>query len=69
MNEISITSIRFKNFKALSNFSIHLTDMNVMVGPNNSGKSTIISALRILDVALRKANNKKAEPGKVRTSP
>ncbi|HDX8444630.1 ATP-dependent nuclease [Aeromonas hydrophila] len=61
MNEISITSIRFKNFKALSNFSIHLTDMNVMVGPNNSGKSTIISALRILDVALRKANNKKAE--------
>lgn len=35
--------------------------MNVMVGPNNSGKSTIISSLRILDVALRKANSKKAE--------
>jgi energy-coupling factor transporter ATP-binding protein EcfA2 len=35
--------------------------MNVMVGPNNSGKSTIISSLRLLDVALRKASSKKAE--------
>lgn len=35
--------------------------MNVMVGPNNSGKSTIISSLRILEIALRKANSKRAE--------
>lgn len=35
--------------------------MNVLVGPNNSGKSTIISALRILEVALRRAKTKNAE--------
>ena len=35
--------------------------MNVLVGPNNSGKSTIIRAFRILEVALRQANAKKAE--------
>jgi len=35
--------------------------MNVMVGPNNSGKSTIISSLRILEVALKKASSKRAE--------
>jgi energy-coupling factor transporter ATP-binding protein EcfA2 len=35
--------------------------MNVIVGPNNSGKSTIISSLRILEVALRKARTRKAE--------
>lgn len=35
--------------------------MNVLVGPNNSGKSTIISALRILEVALRRAKSKNAE--------
>ena len=32
-----------------------------MVGPNNAGKSTVISAFRILDVALRKARRLKAE--------
>lgn len=35
--------------------------MNVIVGPNNSGKSTIISSLRILEVALKKAFSRKAE--------
>ena len=35
--------------------------MNILVGPNNSGKSTIISAFRILDVALKKARLRKAE--------
>lgn len=34
--------------------------MNVLVGPNNSGKSTIIRAFRILEVALRQARTKKA---------
>lgn len=61
MSDLRIISIRFRNFKALSNFSVSLTEMNVMVGPNNSGKSTIISSLRILEVALRKAYSKRAE--------
>lgn len=61
MSDLRITSIKFNNFKALSNFSVSFTEMNVMVGPNNSGKSTIISSLRILDVALKKASNKGAE--------
>ncbi len=58
---VSITSIRFSNFKSLRNFVVSLQDMNVLVGPNNSGKSTIISALRILEVALRRAKSKNAE--------
>lgn len=32
-----------------------------MVGPNNSGKSTVISSLRILEVGLRRGRSKKAE--------
>lgn len=35
--------------------------MNLLVGPNNSGKSTIISSLRILEVALKKARYRKPE--------
>ncbi len=61
MSDIRISSIKFTNFKALANFSVTLADTNILVGPNNAGKSTIISAFRILDVALRKARRLKAE--------
>lgn len=58
---VSITSIRFRNFKSLHSYVVSLQEMNVLVGPNNSGKSTIISSLRILEVALRRAKAKSAE--------
>ncbi|MBI5275907.1 MAG: AAA family ATPase [Burkholderiales bacterium] len=61
MASVNITSIRFWNFKSLRNYVLSIQDMNVLVGPNNSGKSTIISALRILEVALRRARSKNAE--------
>ena len=52
---VAITSVRFRNFKALKRYSVSLGHMNVLVGPNNSGKSTVISAFRVLAVALRTA--------------
>ena len=55
-----ITSVRFKNFKALRNCSVSLQRMNVLVGPNNSGKSTILSAFRVLEQALRRARSRSA---------
>lgn len=55
------TSITFKNYKALKRYSVSLTGFNVLVGPNNAGKSTIIGALRILSEGLRKASAKKPE--------
>lgn len=58
MTSVKITSIRFTNFKSLRNYSVSLHDTNILVGPNNAGKSTIISALRILEVALRRAKSK-----------
>ena len=36
--------------------------MNVLVGPNNSGKSTILSAFRALEQALRTARSRRASP-------
>ena len=50
------TSAKFKNYKALKNYSIALNRFNVLVGPNNAGKSTILGAFRILAEGLRKAN-------------
>jgi energy-coupling factor transporter ATP-binding protein EcfA2 len=53
-----IRRIEFTNFKALSKYSISLGEVNVLVGPNNSGKSTIIGALRTLDSAIRFARGR-----------
>ena len=58
---VHFTSVRFRRFKAFRDYSLHLRDFNVMVGPNNSGKSTIIGAFRILYEGLRKARAKKPE--------
>jgi hypothetical protein len=55
---IRINRIIFRNFKALADFSLSLRDVNLLVGPNNSGKSTIISALRVLDNGVRFARTR-----------
>lgn len=51
-----INSIRFTNFKALEDFTIYLKDFNVLTGPNNNGKSTILDGLRVLQGAYRYAS-------------
>src|SRR5688572_12513587 len=56
-----ITSIQFKNYKAFSDFSVSLNDFNVLVGPNNAGKSTVLGAIRILAEAVRKASSRNPE--------
>ncbi|HTB06781.1 MAG TPA: AAA family ATPase [Bacteroidia bacterium] len=50
-----ITSIHYTNFKALKNFSLYLKDFNVLTGPNNNGKSTLLDGLRVLQAAYRYA--------------
>jgi energy-coupling factor transporter ATP-binding protein EcfA2 len=54
-------SAEFYRFKAFENFSIQLRRFNVLVGPNNAGKSTILAAFRILSAAIRRAESRKAE--------
>lgn len=52
------TSIHFKNFKSFKDYWVSLQDFNVLVGPNNSGKSTILAAFRILAEGIRRARSK-----------
>lgn len=49
------------NFKCLRNYTVSLCGVNILVGPNNAGKSTVLSALRLLEVALKRAKSKNAE--------
>ncbi|WP_313303047.1 ATP-dependent nuclease [Pseudomonas sp.] len=58
---VAITSIKFNQFKALHTFSVRLDSCNILVGPNNAGKSTVISAFRLLEAALRTAGNRRPE--------
>lgn len=56
---LRITSINFKNYKSFKHFSISLDHFNILVGPNNAGKSTIIGSLKILAEGIRKARSKR----------
>ncbi len=51
--------VDFRRFKAFDVFTLHLRPFNVLVGPNNSGKSTILAAFRILAAAMRRASARK----------
>ncbi len=53
------TRVEFSHFKAFKAFSLELKHFNILVGPNNAGKSTILVAFRILASALRKASARK----------
>ncbi|WP_110709724.1 ATP-binding protein [Salinicola sp. CR57] len=55
------TSVVFKNYKALKSYSVSLNEFNVLVGPNNAGKSTIVGAFRILSEGMRKAAARKPQ--------
>jgi energy-coupling factor transporter ATP-binding protein EcfA2 len=57
-SRVRIRRIDFSNFKAFDSYSIGLGEINILVGPNNSGKSTIIGALRTLEAAVRFARTR-----------
>lgn len=56
-----ITSVRFSNYKAFNEYSASFREFNVLVGPNNAGKSTILGAIRILSEGIRKARSRNPE--------
>lgn len=53
--------VDFEKFKAFRSFRLDLRHFNILVGPNNAGKSTIITAFRILAAGLRTARAKSGE--------
>ena len=55
---LRITSVRFTRYKAFREYSLALEKVNILVGPNNAGKSTAIGAFRILAEGIRKAKAK-----------
>lgn len=62
-----LTRVVVRNFKRLADADIELGRNVVLIGPNNSGKTTALQALALWDIGLRKWNEKrsgKETPGK-----
>jgi len=55
------THVAFRRFKAFERFELYLRHFNILVGPNNAGKSTILAAFRILAAGMRRANQRKPQ--------
>ena len=55
------TRVNFYRFKALRKFTLNVHHFNILVGPNNSGKSTILAAFRVLAAAMRRARSRKPQ--------
>lgn len=53
-----LTSVTFRNFKGLRDYRISLRHTNVLVGPNNAGKSSVLDAFRLLSAAIRYARRR-----------
>lgn len=53
--------VRFHRYKGFKQYAVSLTRFNVLVGPNNCGKSTIVGAFRILSEAMRKARARRPQ--------
>ena len=61
----ALKRIEFKRYKRLERFSLSCTQANILVGPNNAGKSSILDALRVMSGVQRHA--KRLKPKLIRT--
>ena len=44
---MEISTVRISNFRSIKSVEVHLSNTTVFVGPNNSGKTAILDAIRI----------------------
>jgi len=54
-----LTRIRIRNFKRFEDSDIELGKAVVLIGPNNSGKTTVLQALALWDIGLRRWSEKR----------
>ncbi len=54
-----LTRMRIRNFKRFDDVDIELGKAVVLIGPNNSGKTTALQALALWDIGVRRWNEKR----------
>lgn len=58
-----LTRLRFRNFKRFGEADLELGRAVVLVGPNNSGKTTALQALALWEIGIRRWNEKRQGQG------
>ncbi|NIJ38651.1 hypothetical protein FHR22_003375 [Sphingopyxis panaciterrae] len=53
---MELKSVKIDKFKRIDNIEIPLSDLNILVGSNGSGKSSILQALHLASCLLRQVN-------------
>lgn len=56
---VGLRAIKYRGYKGLERYDLPLSQMNILTGANNAGKSTALSALRILAMGLGLARRRK----------
>jgi ABC-type taurine transport system ATPase subunit len=64
-----LTKLIARNFKRFGAVEIELGNPVVLIGPNNSGKTTALQALALWDIGLRRWNEKRAGKAKPEKRP
>ena len=64
---MNLKQVRIQNFRNLKDVTVNLNDVNLLIGPNNSGKSNVLHAIRLGSMIvernlLYKAKTKYANP-------
>ncbi len=54
-----LTKVRIENFKRFERLEVELKPLDCLVGPNNSGKTTLLQALALFDFCIRHCLSKK----------
>src|SRR3972149_9640071 len=54
-----LTRIKIRNFKRFDDVDVELGKAVVLIGPNNSGKTTALQALALWDIGARRWNEKR----------
>src|SRR5689334_13870580 len=57
-----LSQLRIQNFRKFDRFTLEFGRRNLLVGPNNAGKSTVIEALRLVSIVVNRLPNLNTEP-------
>lgn len=56
-----IRQLRLVHYKGFSDFTVNFGERSLLIGPNNAGKTTIVTALRICTLLLNYAKRRRTE--------